>query len=587
MKEIIINAGSARYLSELKEFKDGIPFGVINKGKPDVGGTYSAMNCDFNYIVVCPYRDLVESLYEDKNNKYEVFRCYGGIKEGDFKKYDSPVKKIAVTFDSLPKLMKWINPDDYKIVVDEYHTILSEMDFREDAINGLLDNITKFKHFSFLSATPISTDFEIDFLKELPHYIVNWDCYEKINLRAYPTSSMVKSIATIIKRFLDEGIALPDINGETKRVEELYIYLNSVTDIKQILDTLEIEPDIVKICCASRLRNQQILDKYEIESATAPNKQINFFTKKGYQGCNLFTNNGLVIVGSNGHKEHTLVDISTDLEQISGRIRFNDESQNCFRNTIIHLYCGNSNILSDDEFEALIKETDDRAKLAISGAKKLSSDELDAFMKNKNIDGEFYSYVDNKIIYNDNKKVNVLFKRELSKSYKDTLCYRKSAEKSNKFNVSIQEYWNDFDVKMKAATTFSYKQMLQDYLENPTKRYEIEFPEFKLIRQYLKVSEMNTLKWVKDKLIKAANDKKEMQYVFNDIYKEGFITCAELKEKIRKGFEDRGITLTPKATLIKQALFFDAEKKSKKINGKTVDGYELSNFKSFLFNTAF
>ena len=51
MNEIIIKGGSHRYLSELDLFKNGLPDGIINKTKPDVGGTYSAANCDKNYII--------------------------------------------------------------------------------------------------------------------------------------------------------------------------------------------------------------------------------------------------------------------------------------------------------------------------------------------------------------------------------------------------------------------------------------------------------------------------------------------------------------------------------------------------------
>ncbi len=46
-----IIGGDHRYLSELTEFKNGLPDGVINKVKTDVGGTYIAANCDKNYII--------------------------------------------------------------------------------------------------------------------------------------------------------------------------------------------------------------------------------------------------------------------------------------------------------------------------------------------------------------------------------------------------------------------------------------------------------------------------------------------------------------------------------------------------------
>ena len=47
MKQEIINGGNARYLGELERFKDGIPFGIVNKTKTDVGGTYPPFSLPF------------------------------------------------------------------------------------------------------------------------------------------------------------------------------------------------------------------------------------------------------------------------------------------------------------------------------------------------------------------------------------------------------------------------------------------------------------------------------------------------------------------------------------------------------------
>ena len=105
-----IYGGNARYLSELPEFQNGLPHGIVNKTKTDVGGTYVAANCRSNYIIVCPFRDLVDSISVDKNNKYEIFKCYGGVREEAFKKYikKHQIYKIAVTYDSLEKLLRWM-----------------------------------------------------------------------------------------------------------------------------------------------------------------------------------------------------------------------------------------------------------------------------------------------------------------------------------------------------------------------------------------------------------------------------------------------------------------------------------------------
>ena len=374
MKQEIINGGNARYLGELERFKDGIPFGIVNKTKTDVGGTYVAANCSSNYIIVCPFKDLVDSIAADKNNRYEVFKCYGGVREYQFRKYikNNTTYKIAVTYDSLPKLIGWLSSTEgWKVLVDEYHLILEDMDFRYDAINGLMEEIQKFRHYSFLSATPIDLDFEIDFLKQLPHYKVQWNGVTKITPIRYKVTQLTKGLARFIQIFLDEGISLPDINGNVSKVEELYIFINSVTSIKQIADTLKLNPDDVKICCADRIRNNKLLGEYQIESVSSPNKKINFFTKKCFQGCNLFTNNGLIIVASDAYRTQTLVDISTTMEQIAGRIRINDEYQNIFRNVIVHLFSTNKNVMSDEEFEMMMQDKEKEADKLLSGWSKL------------------------------------------------------------------------------------------------------------------------------------------------------------------------------------------------------------------------
>lgn len=210
--------------------------GIVNKTKTDVGGTYVAANCSSNYIIVCPFRDLIDSIATDKNNKYEVFKCYGGTKENEFRYYlrEHDIYKIAVTYDSLPKLLRWMNNETkgWKILIDEYHLILEDMDFREDAINRMIEDIMKFSHYTFLSATPIDEDYEIEFFKNLPHYKVEWKKGLPITVKKIRTTSLAKGLCNLLEIFLNDGFRIPDINGEIKEVDQLFIFLNSVTTIK-------------------------------------------------------------------------------------------------------------------------------------------------------------------------------------------------------------------------------------------------------------------------------------------------------------------------------------------------------------------
>ena len=578
MKQEIINGGNARYLGELERFKDGIPFGIVNKTKTDVGGTYVAANCSSNYIIVCPFKDLVDSIAADKNNKYEVFKCYGGVREYQFRKYikNNTTYKIAVTYDSLPKLIGWLSSTEgWKVLVDEYHLILEDMDFRYDAINGLMEEIQKFRHYSFLSATPIDLDFEIDFLKQLPHYKVQWNGVTKITPIRYKVTQLTKGLARFIQIFLDEGISLPDINGNVSKVEELYIFINSVTSIKQIADTLKLNPDDVKICCADRIRNNKLLGEYQIESASSPNKKINFFTKKCFQGCNLFTNNGLIIVASDAYKTQTLVDISTTMEQIAGRIRINDEYQNIFRNVIVHLFSTNKNVMSDEEFEMVMQDKEKEADKLLSGWSKLDKEERQTYIKRMNLDTELVSIINGRMVYNNLKKQSFIYKQALRKTYKDGISIRDSFMQSEKFELTNQNKWKDFNIKLAKAMTVSYEQLLKDYLDSPSESYEQEYPEFPLIKRYLKESEMNTLRWNREKMLKAVEDKKQVDKVFLAIYQPGFISNKDLKSKLKDEFGRLGIKLSPKATLIENCTLYSVEKASRKIDGKTVSGYEL------------
>ena len=578
MKQEIINGGNARYLGELERFKDGIPFGIVNKTKTDVGGTYVAANCGSNYIIVCPFKDLVDSIAADKNNRYEVFKCYGGVREYQFRKYikNNTTYKIAVTYDSLPKLVGWLgNTEGWKVLIDEYHLILEDMDFRYDAINGLMEEIQKFRHYSFLSATPIDLDFEIDFLKQLPHYKVQWNGVTKITPIRYKVTQLTKGLARFIQIFLDEGISLPDINGNVSKVEELYIFINSVTSIKQIADTLKLNPDDVKICCADRIRNNKLLGEYQIESVSSPNKKINFFTKKCFQGCNLFTNNGLIIVASDAYRTQTLVDISTTMEQIAGRIRINDEYQNIFRNVIVHLFSTNKNVMSDEEFEMLMQDKENEADKLLSGWNKLDKEERQTYIKRMNLDTELVSIINGRMVYNNLKKQSFIYKQALRKTYKDGISIRDSFMQSEKFELTNQNKWKDFNIKLAKAMTVSYEQLLKDYLDSPSESYEQEYPEFPLIKRYLKESEMNTLRWNREKMLKAVEDKKQVDKVFLAIYQPGFISNKDLKSKLKDEFGRLGIKLSPKATLIENCTLYSVEKASRKIDGKTVSGYEL------------
>lgn len=578
---IEINGGNARYLGEVKEFKNGLPFGIVNKTRPDKGGTYLAANDNKNTIIVCPFRDLVDSIAADKNNKYNVFKCYGGVVQSEYTEFvkSNKIIKIAVTYDSFEKLIKWIsNPETFNIVVDEYHLILSEMDYRFEAIDALMNNISKFKYYTFLSATPINFDYEIDFFKNLPHYKVIWDNSDKIKIERFKTSRLTTGLAAFIDEYMKNGIM---INGVS--VESLFIFINSVTSIEQILRSLNIDNNDVKIVCADRKRNRILLNKYEIESVTTPNKKINFFTKKGFQGCNLFTNNGLIIVASDGSKKNTLIDISTTMEQIAGRLRENKEYHNIFHKYIFHIYSTNNKVLSDSEFEEVMKQKEYEGNQLIEMTSNFTEEQMNIWKIRTKLDADIVSIINGKVQYNSLKIQSFRYQQQLRNQYKDDEILTSIYNESDRFITNsgaddLEQVLEMTKVKLKKALTLSYEQLLKIYLDNPDEEFEVEYPEFKQYKKYLTIKEMNSLRWNKTKMLNRIADYKALDKIFNSIYgKDKFYSNKELKSIFTTEFKKYGIQITPKATIIEKCNTYEVNKETPRINGKSVGGYRLGN----------
>ena len=585
-KSIIINGSSFRYISELPEFSNGLPFGIINKKLTDVGGTYCAVNCNCNYIIVVPFKDLATSIELDENNKYSVFKLYGGILKSSFKKYllNNDIKKIVVTYDSLNKLINWLGESitDYKVLVDEYHLILEDLDFRDSAINSLLDNIIKFKHYSFLSATPINSDFEFEFFKNLPHYEIDWGVINQIRPFKIKTPNIYKATIALINEF-KKGLILDDINNNPAKVKELHIFINSVQGIAQICKTSKLKNEEIRIICSDKIRNNLILDTYTISDVSDKNASINFYTKKGFQGCNIFSNNALIVVVSDAKLSHTLVDIETTLIQIVGRLRLNDKYQNIFRHKIYHIYSTNSNIKDDNDFENFIKTKKLESKTIYEDLLTKDEEVRSLYIKRLNFESDFLSVVGNNVLFNERKEQLFRYKFELRKSYKDGLSIRDKYINSDKFLNTQQLYSSYDDIVLTKISSIKLEDLYNNFLESDDKElYQLEYPEFFEYQKYLTIKEMSSLRWNKDKINKLVLDKKLLNKVHSKITKlinSEFISRSDLKELYDKEFKKEKINITAKATLIEVNPFVNVKSSRKSINGLTTQGYIITKNK--------
>lgn len=133
-----------------------------------------------------------------------------------------------------------------------------------------------------------------------------------------------------------------------------------------------------------------------------------------------------------------------------------------------------------------------------------------------------------------------------------------------------------FTVAVKKAITVSYKSLLVEYLDTKNSSYLEEYPEFAEYDKYLKATEISSLQYNKEKLMKAVVDKKQTAIALRNLNLSGFISNKDLKAKIKAEFDRLGITLAAKASLIEDSKVYTVVSKVKKINGKNVRGYEIN-----------
>lgn len=129
---------------------------IFNKVVTGCGGTTIALFNKINYIIAVPTTELITSktgLSEagtaiitspDNSITQQVFGLFGAFKHDVkflLKNYIATegVKKILCTYDKVKYLQDYINPQQYQILVDEYHQLLKACKSNEESIVLLED----------------------------------------------------------------------------------------------------------------------------------------------------------------------------------------------------------------------------------------------------------------------------------------------------------------------------------------------------------------------------------------------------------------------------------------------------------------
>lgn len=576
---------------------------IFNKVITGCGGTTVALFNDRNYVISVPTTELIVNktgLNEaglstitspDGKTKVEVFGLFGVFSykvKKELKEYlsTSGVKKIMCTYDKVAALSKILNPSEYQLLVDEYHILLKAYSYRYTAINGVLSHYKDYKSFCFMSATPISPEFKPLALEGVEEVNAVWDDTDTLFVALERTNKPYIKAANIINAYKVDGCIT--MNGF--KSYEAFFFINSVTDIANILQYCELDKDEVKIVCADTEENRRKLAGYTISNSRSENKPFTFITSKSFEGADYFSETGVCYVVSNSSNTNTLLDISTDIYQIAGRIR---TETNPFRNILVHIFntTGRRDLDLEASYEDILKRTNEEIESVTALIEVVNNNPALKVGAEKSLNKDFIKKDDFGMYYLNDMLVKLdLFTIKLEQSiYKNGISIVKNYNK-NRIVTTAPEY-EKLEGTIKGATKkLSFKEAFLKYAElakNPycmdeeAKNHLVAIQPL-IVDAYNKLGEdkVRSLKYVK-KAIETAllnqNKDNSNEYkvakILNDYIHIGFISSAELKANIAKAYEILGIIRKAKATDIEG--YFDCKATSKRIEGKVTKGYEI------------
>lgn len=450
---------NVEFLTEWNGFE--LPKGILNKGVTGCGATSVAIKDEHKTIICSPRINLIKNKVGQHIGLLGVF---GDVKNDEIMAYleKAETPKIMVTYDSMPRLAKLIDDkSDWRVVVDEYQYLLIDSGFRSDKAIALLDVVNEFDYVTYLSATPIADKYiqGMEQFKNVPYTELMWgDRVERIYVAREVSAKPIDNAIKIVRNYQD-GIFPKEGDAVSK---ECVIFLNSVTNIANIIHQTKIPPEEVNIIVADTEENRKLVRQigkgYDIGAIPLegePHKMFTFCTSTAFAGCDFYSTCASTFVISDNKKVHTSIDIATELAQIAGRQRL---ACNPFRKTIVFIYnvdIGESN--ADAYKEAIEQKLEKSIKMAEwkNGApdyfKKDVIKETSEMQNIKKYSESYVRYDEKSDSFTVNRwaYLNELFAYDVQhENYQDSIIVKKQLEESG-FGIKGEEKRSDYKEQLK------------------------------------------------------------------------------------------------------------------------------------------
>lgn len=470
-----------KYLSELW---DKLPNNVLlDKGITGCGGTYVELNSKRNSIILAPTKELVRNKEGGK-----IFGITGDIKNTQLKEYlesDIKYKKIIGTYDSLPRIMNFIDPKEWFLLVDEYHILFNQYSLRNSAIYTVLNKFKEFGNYCFMTATPLKDSIMLEELKDLKRISLIWEESVPVSIDIIDTRNTVAELSKMIEN-PEKGI-------------NYHMFVNSVSTINRIIKRTNIKD--YKVVCSDSAKSRT---KLKTGDTTSPIKKFNFYTATAFEGCDIYDPKGKTIILCDTNIATTMLDISTLVRQISGRIRDSiyKDSIKMFLNTSTHRYAG----ITDSEFRLKVKENTKVGKRKIELINSLET-EFDYEVERRSYSEDTYSsfyvnYKDGLFFFDKNLKKRDIYNYMLiNEIYNNSINVMMEVRNSG---MNVKQYKKtNWAIDLLEKDEYTYKELEAIFSKECIKRGRVFNGNF--ISEYFEIDK---------KYRKMVNGKRQTYYKF-------------------------------------------------------------------------
>ena len=542
--------------------------------------------------------------------------------------------KIIVTYDSFRHVRSALenSMSNFYVVIDEFQSVFTDAKFKSTTEIEFLTQLQGISNLSFVSATPMLDKYleMLDEFKDLPYYELDWETEDpsRVSIPKLNTHSCYKSVlpsaCDVVKEYLNGKFETTVVmkDGEITNIEsrEAVLYVNSVKNICDIISRCGLKLENTNILCSNtddneaKIRKALGFTKKEFENKYGKdstcigkvpirgesNKMFTLCTRTVYLGADFYSTNARTFIFSDANIDSLTVDITIDLPQILGRQRL-EENPWKNRAELYYKTLDSKKEMTQEDFDAIreekIKKTND---LLLSYKSTPTYDAKHTLAEAYQKLAKTFNYKDNYVavnthggsdlrpVFNNLVMINDMRSYEIQQTdYKDRFhVFNALGEQVNKSDLArkiLQGFENQqfFNNKMRYLYSLNMdEEVAKQVLDNI---YDTSYAKY-----YWTISagRAGSLKYQKGNLEKEYQsiiNPEDTSYIENEVKQKILSTFSignrylksDIKETLRKIYEDLGYDKTPKASDLEEYFELRSCQIKNKETGKKDHGFEI------------